>query len=126
MEDVEGVMKQAREQCSFDHKALHHHHRPFPALAAGVSFGSGQAIPGNLAHSGVNRKALRKLLRHPSFTCISNFANGAFATWFLRMYQYYHKTLRALYAQDETLECLFPGSAWPAMSLNFGPATWCY
>jgi hypothetical protein len=42
MEDVEGVMKEAREQCSFDSKDLHHRRGPFPALAAGVSFGGGK------------------------------------------------------------------------------------
>ncbi|KAF8240778.1 hypothetical protein L208DRAFT_1230720 [Tricholoma matsutake] len=51
MEDVEREMKETREQCSFDSKDLDHCRGPFPALAAGVSFGGGQVIPGNLIHN---------------------------------------------------------------------------
>jgi len=54
MEDVERAMKEAGEKCSFDYKALHHHCRPFPALAAGISFSGGHTITSNLIHSGVN------------------------------------------------------------------------
>jgi hypothetical protein len=121
----EGI-EEARAQCSFAPKDLHHRRGPCPALAAGVSFGGGQPRPGNLAHSGPNRKALRKLLRHPALIRTSNFANGAFATWFPKMYKYYHDTLERLYEQDDELERLFPNSVWTAMSFNFGPATWCY
>ena len=56
--DVEGEMKEAREQCSFDSKDLDHSCGPFPPLAAGASFGSGQVILGNLAHNRVNHRAL--------------------------------------------------------------------
>jgi hypothetical protein len=113
-------------QCSFGPKDLDHRHGPFPALAAGASMGSGQPMPGNLAHNHPNRKALRKLLRHPSLIRISKHTNGAFATWFPKMYKYYRDTLGQLYEQDEELEHLFPDSVWAAMSFNFGPATWCY
>ncbi|KAF8235818.1 hypothetical protein L208DRAFT_1255133, partial [Tricholoma matsutake] len=49
-----------------------------------------------------------------------------FATWFPKMYKYYYDTLRCLYKWDNKLEHLFLDSVWTAMSLNFGPATWCY
>ena len=126
MEDAAAEIEEAREQCSFGPKDLDHCRGPFPALAAGVSFGGGQVILGNLVHNRANRKVLRKLLCHPSFICISNFANGAFATWFLKMYDYYHETLGALYAWNEGLDRLFPNTVWAAMSFNFGPETWCY
>lgn len=126
MEDAATAMEEAREQCSFKPEDLDHRRGPFPALAAGVSFGGGQVIPGNLTHNQSNRKVLQKLLRHPSFVRMSNFANGAFATWFPKMYSYYHETLGSLYAWNENLDRLFPGSVWAAMSFNFGPATWCY
>jgi hypothetical protein len=125
-EDVEGQMKEAREQCSFDFKDLHHRRGPFPALAAGVSFGGGQQVPGNLTHNRANREVLRKLLSHPSFVRISKFVNGAFATWFPKLYKYYHGTLGALFERDEALERIFLDSVWTAISFNFGPATWCY
>ncbi|KAF8225501.1 hypothetical protein L208DRAFT_1305968, partial [Tricholoma matsutake] len=51
MVDVEREMEEASEQCSFDSKDLNHRCGPFPALAAGVSFGGGQVIPGNLTHN---------------------------------------------------------------------------
>ena len=92
MEDAATEIEGAREQCSFGPKNLDHRHGPFPTLAAGVSFSGGQVIPGNLAHNQANRKVLQKLLCHPSFIHISNFANRAFATWFLKMYDYYHET----------------------------------
>jgi hypothetical protein len=126
MEDAEEVIKEAREQCSFDSKDLHHRRGPCPALAAGASFGGGQGAPGNLAHSRVNRKVLRKLLSHPSLVRTSKFVNGAFATWFPKLYRYYHGTLGALYEQDEGLERIFLDSVWAAVSFNFGPGTWCY
>jgi hypothetical protein len=126
MTGLEEVMEEARAQCSFSHKDLHHRRGPFPALAAGVSFGGGQVQPGNLAHRSANRKALRKLLCHPSFIRISKFVNGAFAAWFPKLYTYYHQTLGALYAHDKELERIFPDSAWAAMSFNFGRATCCY
>ncbi|KAF8224354.1 hypothetical protein L208DRAFT_1311947 [Tricholoma matsutake] len=119
-------MEEASEQCSFDSKDLNHCRGSFPALAAGVSFGGGQVIPGNLAHNRVNRRVLQKLLSYPSFVCISKFANGRFAAWFPKLYKYYHETLGALYEQDEGLKCLFLDSVWAAISFNFGPATWCY
>src|ERR1700676_390047 len=120
------AMEEARPQCSFGPNDLHHRHGPFPALAAGVSMGGGQPMPGNLAHNGPNRKILRKLLHHPSLIRTSKHANGAFATWFPKMYKYYHDTLGKLYKHDEKLERLFPDTVWAAMSLNFGPETWCY
>ncbi|KAF8232033.1 hypothetical protein L208DRAFT_1274153, partial [Tricholoma matsutake] len=61
-----------------------------------------------------------------SFVRISKFVNGEFATWFPKLYEYYHETLGALYEQDEGLEHLFLDSIWAAISFNFGPATWCY
>ncbi|KAF8228435.1 hypothetical protein L208DRAFT_1291554 [Tricholoma matsutake] len=119
-------MEEAQAQCSFALKDLDHHRGFFPALAAGISFGGGQTMPGNLAHSRPNHKVLQKLLHHPSLIRISNFANGAFATWFPKMYKYYYDTLRPLYKWDDELEHLFLDSIWTAISLNFGPATWCY
>jgi hypothetical protein len=116
----------ARLQCSFAPKDLDHRRGPSPALAVGVSFGGGQPKPGNLAHNRPNRKVLQNLVRHPSVIRTSNFVNGAFATWFPKMYKYYHETLGSLYQQDEELERLFTDSVWTAMSFNFGPATCCY
>ncbi|KAF8220098.1 hypothetical protein L208DRAFT_1335779, partial [Tricholoma matsutake] len=51
MADVEREMEEASEQCSFDSKDLNHRCGSFPALAAGVSFGGGQVILGNLVHN---------------------------------------------------------------------------
>ena len=65
-------------------------------------------MPGNLAHNGPNRKAVRKLLRHPSLIRISKHTNSTFATWFPKMYKYYRDTLGRLYEHDEELERLFP------------------
>ncbi|KAF8220482.1 hypothetical protein L208DRAFT_1205244, partial [Tricholoma matsutake] len=48
MADVEREMEEASKQCSFNSKDLNHCRGSFPALAAGVSFGGGQVIPGNL------------------------------------------------------------------------------
>ena len=123
MEDVAMEMQETREQCSFKPEDLDHRCGPFPALAAGVSFGGRQIIPGNLTHNQSNHKVLQKLLCHPSFIRISNFANGAFTTWFPKMYDYYHETLGSLYAWNENLNCLFPYSVWAMMSFNFGLAT---
>jgi hypothetical protein len=89
-------MEEAQAQCSFAPKDLDHRRGPFPALACGVSFGGGRVTPGNLAHGPPNRKTLRKLLRHPTPIRNSNFVNGAFATWFPKMYKYYHDTLGRL------------------------------
>ena len=58
MDDADGEMKEATEQCSFDSDHLDHRCGSFPALAAGVSFGGGQVIPGNLAHNAANHKVL--------------------------------------------------------------------
>ncbi|KAF8220684.1 hypothetical protein L208DRAFT_1332516, partial [Tricholoma matsutake] len=58
MADVEREMEEASEQCSFDSKDLNHCHGSLPALAAGVSFGGGQVIPGNLAHNRANCRVL--------------------------------------------------------------------
>jgi hypothetical protein len=126
MEDAATEMQETREQCSFKPEDLDHCHGPFPALAAGVPFGGGKIILGNLTHNQSNRKVLQKLLHHPSFVCTSNFANGAFTTWFPKMYNYYYETLGSLYAWNENLDRLFPDSVWAAMSFNFGLATWCY
>ena len=126
MSSLVDEVEEARAQCSFGPKDLDHRRGPFPALAAGVSMGGGQPMPGNLAHNRLNRKVLRKLLHHPSLIRISKHTNGAFATWFPKMYEYYRHTLGSLYKQDEELERLFPDSVWAAMSFNFGPATWCY
>ncbi|KAF8219094.1 hypothetical protein L208DRAFT_1167530, partial [Tricholoma matsutake] len=124
MADVEREMEEASEQCSFDSKDLNHRHGPFPALAAGVSFGGGgQVIPGNLMHNRANCRVLQKLLSYPSFVHISKFMNGGFAAWFPKLYKYYHETLGALYEQDEGLEGLFLDSIWVAISFNFGPVT---
>ena len=120
------AVEETQPQCSFGPKDLDHHCGPFPALAAGASMGGRQPMPGNLTHNRPNRKALRKLLRHPSLIRISKHTNRAFATWFPKMYKYYCDTLGQLYEQDEELERLFLDSVWAAMSFNFGPATWCY
>jgi hypothetical protein len=119
-------MEEARAQCSFDDKHLNHHCGPCPALAAGVSFGGGQHWPGNLAHNGPNHNILQRLACHPSFICASNLVNGAFATWFHKMYKYYHTTLGLLYEHDKGLKRPFPRSVWAAMSFNLGPVTICY
>ena len=126
MEDAAMEMQEIREKCSFKPEDLDHHHGPFLALVAGVSFGSGQIILGKVTHNPSNHKVLQKLLRHPLFVHICNFANGAFTTWFPKMYNYYHETLGSLYAWNENLNRLFPDSVWAMMSFNFGPATWCY
>lgn len=126
MADWANEMEKGRAQCSFTDKQLNHRRGPSPALAVGISFGGGQTKPGNLAHSRPNCKVLRKLLRHPSFIRASNVANGAFATWFPKMYKHYQETLGSLYCHDDELERLFPDSVWTAMSFNFGPTTWCY
>jgi hypothetical protein len=126
MEDAATEMQETREQCSFKPEDLDHRRGPFPALAAGVLFGGGQIILGNLTHNQSNCKVLQKPLCHPLFVHISNFANGAFTTWFPKIYDYYHETLGSLYAWNENLDCLVPDSVWAMMSFNFGPATWCY
>ena len=126
MDDIREHMEQARMQCTFDDKHLHHRRGPCPALATSVSFGGGQAMPGILAHSSRNRKVLCRLRRNPAFIRNSKFVNGAFATWFPKLHKYYRDTLGKLYENNEGLERVFPDSAWAAMSFNFGPATWCY
>ncbi|KAF8230483.1 hypothetical protein L208DRAFT_1281632 [Tricholoma matsutake] len=58
MADVEREMEEASKKCWFDSKDLNHCRGPFPALAAGVSFGGGQVIPGNLAHNQAYHRVL--------------------------------------------------------------------
>ncbi|KJA14108.1 hypothetical protein HYPSUDRAFT_150797, partial [Hypholoma sublateritium FD-334 SS-4] len=75
------ALQLARRRCRFPKKTRNHRRGSFPALSAGISFGGGQKLPGNLHHSKTNKKQLDRLLGHQSFKRIAGFGSKALRTW---------------------------------------------
>ncbi|KAJ7810494.1 hypothetical protein B0H14DRAFT_3090767 [Mycena olivaceomarginata] len=98
---------------------------PFPGISAGVSFGGGQQVPGNLSLSMAIQRITRELFLLQCFLRIAGFANGLFRTWNPSVHALYQGTLDALISRNSGLICNFPRhvSAFAAATFNLGPAT---
>ncbi|KAJ7754860.1 hypothetical protein B0H16DRAFT_1722565 [Mycena metata] len=98
----------------------------FPAVSAGISFGGGQQVPGNLSLPIAMTLVFQRLFSLACFFRISGFANGLFQTWNPAVHALYVSTLDALTNDFNTgLRRNFTRrlSAFAAATLNFGPAT---
>ncbi|KAJ7829017.1 hypothetical protein B0H14DRAFT_3465980 [Mycena olivaceomarginata] len=98
---------------------------PFPGISAGVSFGGGQQVPGNLSLSMAIQRITRELFLLQCFLRIAGFANGLFRTWNPSVHALYQGTLDALISRNSGLIRNFPRhvSAFAAATFNLGPAT---
>ncbi|KAH7908186.1 hypothetical protein BJ138DRAFT_990643, partial [Hygrophoropsis aurantiaca] len=115
------AMAAVRDGCRFNAKQSDHRRGSYPALAVGASFGGGQKMPGNLAHSKSNRAGLSMLLDNPAIKRIAGFGNSAFAWYAPKMYRHYSEHLGQLYRRHPGLQNIFKNSIFPAATFNFGP-----
>ncbi|KAJ7715052.1 hypothetical protein B0H16DRAFT_1742268 [Mycena metata] len=101
----------------------------FSSVSAGISFGGGQQVPGNLSLPAAMTLVFQRLFALACFFRISGFANGLFQTWNPAVHSLYVLTLDALTGDyNPSLRCNFSRriSAFAAATLNFGPTTgWC-
>ncbi|KAJ7683303.1 hypothetical protein B0H17DRAFT_1205173 [Mycena rosella] len=95
-----------------------HRRGNFLALTAGVSFGGGQKIPGNLVNSKPRRRILCALFRNKYICRIAGFQSSAFAYWAPKVYREYADVLRQLFENPDTVA---------AEHTDYGnnPAGWC-
>ncbi|KAJ7794861.1 hypothetical protein B0H14DRAFT_2392195, partial [Mycena olivaceomarginata] len=97
----------------------------FPGVSAGISFGGGQQVPGNLSLSVALQTIMGEFFKLRCFMRIAGFANGLFRTWNPAVHALYEETLDALVARNSGLVRNFPPevSVFGAATFNLGPAT---
>ncbi|TDL13448.1 hypothetical protein BD410DRAFT_699143, partial [Rickenella mellea] len=119
--DAYASIMKARARCSFTPEQTNHRRGSYPVLPIGVSFGGGQRMPGNLAHSQTNKAALEALVRLPPIRRLAGFAAATVAAFAPRLYRYYSTTMNAIFSSNPTLRRNFTNSAFPSTTFNFGP-----
>ncbi|KAF9473204.1 hypothetical protein BDN70DRAFT_966489 [Pholiota conissans] len=119
-------IKAADAALHYERKSLNHHRGPFPAVAMGISHGGGQTQPSLLYQTPHNRPILNALLCSPSLSRIAGFGNCLFRAYAPRLHSHSLETLDALEGSNSTLVRPFPGSAFAACTVNFGPNTATY
>ncbi|KAJ7893533.1 hypothetical protein B0H13DRAFT_1625218, partial [Mycena leptocephala] len=115
------VRRLARRHGVWRKGTVHRRGRYF-VITAGVSFGGGQMIPGNLSNSRFIRRLIRMLLRRKSIRRIIGFQSSGMAYYAPKVYGYLCSTLRALFDHHPELVHLFDNSIFPAASFNCGDA----
>ncbi|KAJ7182795.1 hypothetical protein C8R43DRAFT_869062, partial [Mycena crocata] len=96
------------------------------SITAGVSFGGGQRRPGNLRNSHFIRRLIRRLLRNPAIRRIMGFQSSGFFYYLPKLYRYYCRVLKGIFARDPNLVHLFSNSIFPAATFNCGPDAYSY
>ncbi|GJE85266.1 hypothetical protein PsYK624_013450 [Phanerochaete sordida] len=84
----------------------------YKAMSDGPSFGGGQKKPRNLTHTERNLEAIARFNTDPAVQRMQSIANGGFAFYAPKLYQYYVNTLARLYKHDPTLVPPFDGAIW--------------
>ncbi|KAI0323290.1 hypothetical protein GY45DRAFT_1349836 [Cubamyces sp. BRFM 1775] len=124
--EADEAMGKAAGECRFKSEDCDHRRGRFAALARGISFGGGRAIPGTISNSRRNERALRALCQHRAMLRIAGFGSCMLATYAPRVYANMRQNIDDLLKHHPNLRLNFPNSAYPAASFNFGPATECY
>ncbi|KAI0063774.1 hypothetical protein BV25DRAFT_1801437, partial [Artomyces pyxidatus] len=102
-----------------------HRRGTFAVLTAGVSYGGGQVVPGNLVHSEVRQSIVDELLANADVSRLAAFQSEALAAYFPKPYNDMCEALDALYEHDKDLKANFVNSAYPTITFNLGPRTVC-
>ncbi|KAI0060295.1 hypothetical protein BV25DRAFT_1828099 [Artomyces pyxidatus] len=102
-----------------------HRRGTFAVLTAGVSYGGGQVLPGNLVHSVARQEIVDKLLADRDVGRLAAFQSEALAAYFPKSYDDMCEALDALYEHDPDLKPNFVNSAYPTITFNLGPRTVC-
>ncbi|KAJ7167289.1 hypothetical protein C8R43DRAFT_877332 [Mycena crocata] len=128
--DWEDVIKEASDELRYARRYAKHHglwshmrHRRgwYFSITAGVSFGGGQRRPGNLRNNRRIRRLLRRLLRNKAIRRIMGFQSMGFAIYAPKLFKYYCRVLKALFARHPELVHLFNNSIFPSCTFNCGP-----
>ncbi|KAF8059088.1 hypothetical protein FPV67DRAFT_1718858 [Lyophyllum atratum] len=97
----------------------------FPSISVGISYGSGQLEPGNLAHSASNQDALDVLLGTPAVKRMAAFQSKCYRTWMPRLHEASANILSQLLKWKPSLRRNFAKSAYCCATFNFGPHVVC-
>jgi hypothetical protein len=122
-EEAFELLQQNLPKCEFTEEDTNHRRGQFGVLNAGISFGGGQQVPGNLSHNDAQKEVLRELCESSSFTRLAGFASSALATWMPKIHRHYGQCLKTLVDHDDELVPNFDDSVWSAAAFNFGPRT---
>ncbi|KAI0039025.1 hypothetical protein FA95DRAFT_1474561, partial [Auriscalpium vulgare] len=116
------AMDEAQKDCKLTVEQHGNGRGQYPVLSTGFSFGGGPRTPFNIPQASPNHKrALDRLVRHPSFVRYAGQANAGVSTGAPLMYQYLDNVLVDIQKHDPTLQKPFENSIFPAVTFNFGP-----
>ncbi|KAJ7876467.1 hypothetical protein B0H14DRAFT_2568182 [Mycena olivaceomarginata] len=93
----------------------------FSSVSAGISFGGGQQVPGNLALPNQTLGLFQRLFALACFFRMAGFANGLFRTWNPTVHTLFATTLDALIQNNSGLRRNFAMSAFAAGYAQFRP-----
>ncbi|GLB33433.1 hypothetical protein LshimejAT787_0103910 [Lyophyllum shimeji] len=97
----------------------------FPSISVGISYGSGQSEPGNLAHTANNQHVLDILLKTPAVKRVAAFQSNCYRAWMPRLHEASGKVLSELLEWKPSLRRNFANSVYCCMTFNFGPHVIC-
>ncbi|KAJ7660090.1 hypothetical protein DFH06DRAFT_989193 [Mycena polygramma] len=125
-EEAAEHMEDARTELNFRADQTKGRRGAFSSASAGISFGGGQQVPGNLVLPTPTAALFQRLFALECFFRMAGFANGLFQAWNPAVHALYTLTLDALtYDHNPSLRRNFDRrfSAFAAATLNFGPST---
>ncbi|KAJ8496339.1 hypothetical protein ONZ45_g12491 [Pleurotus djamor] len=118
------VIELARSKRNFPADALEHRRGPFPALAAGFSFGNGMKRPANLTdRSAANVTAMRQVVSDTNIKRVAGFQSCLLGSYLPNLSSYYRDTMTGLQASQPKLKMNFKNSQFSSITVNFGPQT---
>ncbi|KAE9399839.1 hypothetical protein BT96DRAFT_857967 [Gymnopus androsaceus JB14] len=124
MSNLDNAVAGCQKESSFAAKEEHHPRGDFTARAAGISYGGGRAVPGNVRISGqANQQAMEKLFLHPDMKRLVGFTNSIFNSFAHQTYVEYKETLTEHIQQKPQLRPTSPKTVFAATTVNFGPCT---
>ncbi|EAU90827.1 hypothetical protein CC1G_12955 [Coprinopsis cinerea okayama7 len=98
----------------------------FLAKQTGYSYGGGRRQPGPFKNSQRVQRVLDSIVKSPDLVQLADFISSSLFTWAPNLYWNYKVTLDAIENARSTTQELkrpFPGTVFPASTLNFGPHT---
>ncbi|KAG2737102.1 hypothetical protein P692DRAFT_201733700, partial [Suillus brevipes Sb2] len=117
------AMEDARSRCAFKVCDTQHRRGLYPCLAAGVSYGGGQQVPGNLQHSKTNQREIQALLSEPAIQRLAGFGSSILCHYAPKVHKLYANTKASLKGMNPQLVWNFHNSVFAAATFNLGPAT---
>ncbi|KII83425.1 hypothetical protein PLICRDRAFT_119504, partial [Plicaturopsis crispa FD-325 SS-3] len=115
-------------EMGFTAEETNHRRGNFPAVAVGLSLGTGRTAPGHFVHSQKRARTLEALTSDPAIVRLAGFASTAFALYAPRLFGFYRQQMDRLFEWSPSLakagrNSLFPNSVFAATTINFGPNT---